>query len=135
MKLIFLDVDHVMRPGIFGKFDKVAVDSVNDILKRTRAKIVVSSTWRYGGMHIIQGMFERAGIKPDNIIGITVRDPLKNRGMQIADYLENNKDVARYVILDDAEHLLQGQLPRFVKIDKAGLTQEKAEKAIRLLQD
>jgi len=48
MKLIFLDVDGVLnRDSTEGKFADECVELLAEIVNRTQAKIVLSSTWRY----------------------------------------------------------------------------------------
>ena len=117
MKVIFLDYDGVVNTPIWnsnGKCDynfpsdgKVnnyqAVMWVNELCKKTKAKIVVSSTWRYCCHDTsYQDCLYNAGLNRNiEIIGCTDWFGNETRTDEIKSYLEKNKEITDYVILDD----------------------------------
>jgi hypothetical protein len=169
-KLIFLDFDGVMNgmDNIYSRFklenrseyrddygqlfDERCVRHLKRLIKETKAKIVVSSTWRYSGLKTMQDMWKFRNL-PGEIIGITscnrAPEELKqitsdfwnssefgDRGNEIEGYLRwMNYDIKSYVILDDDVDFGQDQLDNhFVKCDtRFGLTGEDIDKAIEIL--
>jgi len=125
MKVIFLDIDGVLNSveqSIAGhsnqsnvrlyRVDPVKVGLLRWLVDQTDAKVVISSTWRYG--HTLQwfeGYFEALGwLAP--IIGMTPRlDTI--RGAEVQAWLDTDDkmvgDVEKYVILDDDSDFLEGQ--------------------------
>lgn len=130
MKVIFLDIDGVLNviPQGFDKygalFHQHFIDNLARLVKETGAKIVISSSWRYGNM---KGMWKDRNL-PGEVIGITPfedqlikKGKFKNydeifRGHEIEDWLDNHPEVTNYVILDDGEDFLLNQIKNhFVK--------------------
>lgn len=123
MKVIFLDID-----GVLNNHDTLGLDRyiptplvldkrihdhmspwciwhLNDIIKQSDAKVVISSTWRLGeSTERLQAMLDVYGFKGE-VIGKT--DWLKtndtHRGDEIRKWLEEhwNLDIESFVILDD----------------------------------
>jgi len=161
-KIIFLDIDGVLnstevayqirKDGInnngFGGFFKEPtepthsnvcwgqelVDNLKYIIEKTNAKVVISSTWRVTHRwQTFPKMFALYGFPDIEIIGATPKLNIA-RGYEIREWLHHNKDVEKYVILDDNSDMLESQMPFFVKTDlHIGLTKENAEKAIDIL--
>lgn len=162
MKIIFLDIDGVLNV-MCQDFDKYGqlfhqnlVDNLEYIIKKTDAKIVISSTWRYSGLITMKNMWKDRNL-PGEVIDITI-DPwnlikkgifgLKyyddvDRGYEIQDWLDNN-NVENYVIIDDDTDMLESQINNFVQTSGNkthpdsydigyGLTRICAEKAIKIL--
>lgn len=144
LKLIFLDIDGVMNSN-FSKvsdkheslaFDPKAVENLKYILDETKAKIVVSSTWRIGETvdSLKSRIFSHYGLD-EYVIGTT---PVYNetpRGIEIADFLATLHKLAieGIVILDDDSDM-EDLKEYHVKINrKYGLSREDAEKAIEIL--
>ena len=119
MKVIFLDIDGVLvtRNSIKYqylnfpddtsiRFSKNAVRNLNKLIHLTKAKIVISSTWRlFHSLEELQNIFKKQGIKGE-IISITSIDraPVEEdipRGQKIADWLAQHPEVEKYVIIDD----------------------------------
>lgn len=162
MKVIFLDVDGVLNSdetcfyfrlnninmngygGFFKEEDEPInanvcwgqelVDNLRDIVEATGAEIVISSTWRI--THSVSAfikMFEVYGWNNAPVIDKTIRLH-KQRGYEIQDYLKNNPNIEKYVILDDSSDMLEEQLINFVKTDaKRGLSTKDKDKAIKIL--
>jgi hypothetical protein len=95
MKLIFLDIDGVMnhrnymirsRLHHLQEFCPVAVRNLREIVKRTNAKIVISSTWRkFKDMDFVMSCYDL----DQYVIGKTsvIEDVI--RGVEIQRYLDN----------------------------------------------
>ena len=119
MKIIFLDIDGVLvtrnsikyqylnfpdEDGI--RFSKKAVKNLNKLIRLTKAKIVISSTWRlFHTLEELQNIFKIQGIKGEiisttSIDKATVEEDIP-RGQKIADWLEQHSGIDQYVIIDD----------------------------------
>ncbi len=144
MKVIFLDVDGVLNNvaafeaarGRNGTdvLSRECVERCNQLVARTGARIVLSSTWRL--IKDFRGILRDGGLRA-SIIDRTpyFTDGDRRRGAEIADWLRRNGgDVARYVILDDDSDMLEEQLPYFVQTTfELGLTDEHVERAVAIL--
>ena len=173
MKIIFLDIDGVLNN--FQTFreihfeeqltgvrrvaidpDKVAL--LKEIVDYTDAKIVLISDWRkYGKMK--KGKFVTKNENLSQILDIlefynlfiydvTPKVRGCNREVEIRKWLEN-KDIEKYIIIDDEEYDLQGFTSEeivktyFIKTDQngdgikdlSGLTKEHVEEAIKKLNN
>jgi hypothetical protein len=110
MKLIFLDIDGVFNHYGFIErsrvhhnmaFCPIAVQNVREVIKRTGAKIVVSSTWRRGSsVAELRELFNYYDLGA-YVIGKTpvIEDVI--RGIEIQKYLDDHKPVESFVIIDD----------------------------------
>lgn len=154
MKVIFLDIDGVLnhekyyisrcdsdnRPYPLSEFDTDAVERLNEITDVTGAKIVISSSWRFDvGIH---NTLKAVGVTGD-IIGITkyITKPTDDgyvhvdRGFEIQDFLDSNKYITNYVILDDDTDMLHHQLDNFVHTSYVdGLSESCKRKCINILK-
>jgi len=116
-----------------------AIDSLNEILKVSGAKIVLSSTWRYDSydMEYWKKFMEAEGIIGE-VIDITPRSRQVEpwvalaetddhysgvvRGHEIKQWLVTEgikRDVYSYVIFDDDSDMLFEQLPFFILVSRA----------------
>ena len=151
MIILFLDIDGVLRthksdlewslklqepiPDLCKRyFSKIAVNNLNEILGWSRAKIVVTSTWRtLVSFDNLKKIFKDNGIISEVIditqIGI-------NRGEEIEQYIFDN-NIVDYVVIDDNVNDIINVInkERVVKIDsKIGLEDEKLiEKILDIL--
>lgn len=143
MKIIFLDIDGVLtRPRNpvsrthFGfTFDDGSVSVLKDILKRSDAKIVVTSIWKLGkDLDSLKEIFEHYGL--DTYIYDKIPDSkfYIEREIEIKDYLKSH-DVDSFIILDNMDlgtlndHLLKTQfITGLQEVSKYDL-----EKAVRIL--
>jgi hypothetical protein len=138
MKVIFIDFDGVLAPYgqnyQAGKFSKSCVDSLNKVLEAVPdAKLVVSSTWRSHGLKYVKDMMERNGVTKNKIIGITPEDKIKGREHHIQEYLNKNKDISKFVIIDD--DYIDILKSHWTKVNKhIGLTESDAWHAIDILK-
>jgi len=128
MKVIFLDIDGVLNNTSWlldqNNFDNFCPDNVkifNHIIKKTNAKVVISSTWRLNHPDL-KKIFEDQGVECD-IIGYTPDlSECKNgiyrgseRGTEIfAWILKNwqNENIEKFIILDDENDM--GKLKEFL---------------------
>lgn len=156
MKVIFLDIDGVINAmdfmhawhGLveakgepFQRFDKWGdpfdprcIMNLERILRRTGAKIVISSVWRFSGLKEMKRMWQERNLFGE-IVGITGRDENGFRGNEIKDWLGKNP-VEGYVILDDDTDFTEEQKPNFIQVDSMlGLSWGDAEKAIKILTE
>lgn len=169
MKLIFLDIDGVLNhelhykhragegwekdepPHPFDDIDTFAVEMLNYIIEKTKAKVVISSSWRMGReIGELQGILDCMGFEGE----IIDKTPLLHfgklkgysrsvpRGCEIKAWLEMNKDLLgkgigkyrSYVILDDDSDMLYWQREMFFRVDSwAGITPDIAHRVINYL--
>lgn len=147
MKVIFLDLDGVMITGSYQKrstefegyyFTPSSVENLKQILERTGAYIVVSSTYRMAGFEYLRKMFNANGLT-DGLIGQTPVIDYGIRGDEIRQYIEESRldpqnAVEQFVILDDHDDM--GELMPYLVQTKwvSGLDEEAREKAIQMLE-
>lgn len=145
MKIIFLDIDGVLLNISSRGIEPCAycVKNLNDIVKITGAKIVVSSTWRKGGLEQIRFVLAQWGVTGE-VIGIT---PVLSRvtersgftrgacrGDEIARWLEQNGPVDSFVILDDDGDMGELRSRLVTTSFYTGLTRLHAAQAIGILE-
>lgn len=144
MRVVFLDIDGVLvsgewlRGGKPGEYrakrpDPERVAVLFDLLDRSGAVCVLSSTWRYGDwrQHLPAEVVARIiDCTPD------LRSFAIDRGHEIAAWLAEHPEVEAYVILDDDADMLPEQMPRLVQTRFiAGLTAADAERVVALLAE
>jgi len=165
IKIIFLDIDGVIatldytKNGIWDLNPKCQ-KLLGEILEKTGAKIVLSSSWRKNNLEETKDYMKSKGFWfVDEIVGITIRayhylDKNKKihlsipRGVEIKQWIdthvhsENGKNWKKkkigkdynYVILDDDSDMLLEQVNYFIKVDGIkGLSEEDTLKAINIL--
>ena len=132
--IIFLDIDGVLRThksdlewsqrlgvpipvSVYDRrFDRKIVSYINEIVGYTRAKIVVTSTWRVKySLEELKQIFRDNGITAE-IIGKT--DIGLNRGEEIEQYISEN-EIENYVVIDDQVNDILKHIPkeRVIKVD------------------
>lgn len=157
MKVIFLDIDGVLNVIGQGRdeygqgFHRHLVENFEYVIRETAAKIVISSTWRFSGLSVMQSMWKDRNL-PGEVIGVTPDCAnlgenglweTKERGYEIKQWLDNHPEVDRFVIIDDDSDMLVEQHPYFVQtkdnydhfgsVEGYGLTKECADMAIQIL--
>lgn len=154
MKIIFLDVDGVLNCSTTTKRLKVCneftfVDTrkilrLRDIVERTGAKLVLSSTWRFGAFPNAFHL-EKAGLRELVEEFRRVRCPLwfdctpylscAKRWQEINAWLTLHPEVEKFIILDDwGEDEFRPMMDHLVRCTPMnGLTKERAELAISML--
>lgn len=162
-KIIFLDIDGVLNTKFWHKhldkdakrdrygyqFDPKAVSNLANIIEKTGAEIVISSSWKYIGIEELRGMWQERSL-PGTIIVVTPSymsdglllspelsdaDCYKERGCEIKGWLLKHKNESlRYVIIDDMDDILSELQDRFVWTDpEVGISDWDADKAIMIL--
>ena len=155
MKIVMLDIDGVLNSGAFVKaqgwqthhadylcrrwekmIDPVAVGRLNRLLEVTKAKIVVSSSWRVGLTQIeLEQLFRNVGVKGE-VYGYTPTrvENRKGRGDEIQAWLTMMQpEKFAFVILDDGDDMLHLK-PYLVRTNpEVGLTEADVDLAIEML--
>jgi hypothetical protein len=128
--VIFLDLDGVLNcresdwsQGLCADADKVAL--FNELVRRTGAWVVLSSTWRQDPEW--RAKMEGLGLDFE-FLDRTPRSS-GGRGREIYAWLSKNRDLKSYAILDDRADMLALQKPHFFRTDwQTGLTREIADR-------
>ena len=155
MKVIFLDIDGVLntpssesRCGEYIGIDDDKTKLLADIIKRTKAEIVLISTWKkywrkeeklkplqdYSATYLDEKL-KKFGIKAADKTKDKSEGKYLSRGEGILEYIERNK-VENYVILDDFQFDYDGLglTDYLIKTKQTeGLTKAQAEKACEKL--
>lgn len=154
MKVIFLDIDGVLNSNDWyvktrgigkqdeGDMDPNAINLINQIIEKTGAKIIISSSWRTDFENCCRHLYEK-GLMANAIVGSTpnfvyscqsneIRESLC-RGNEIQ-YTIWSEDISYYVILDDDCDMLYCQKDNFIHVNfMHGITEENVEQAIKIL--
>ena len=145
LKVIFLDFDGVLNSHQFfaqrgrevcgddDALDAAAVARLNEIIERTGAKVVISSSWRIE--HSLERIVEILGAHgfAGEVVGMT---PVLSgsRGREISAWLSENRGVKSYVVLDDATDM-DGVARRHLRTTmEVGLLDEHIDVACVVLQ-
>jgi hypothetical protein len=149
IKIIFLDFDGVLIPVTDKKFNMRNVDNLNELIRKTGAKIVVSSDWKKKhDFDYIKKTLTDNGVRGE-IIGMTPNYTIAEsdlikvpRGTEIESWIsnyntfdgENLKAVVNYVILDDHLDMLVYQLDHFIEIEQSkGFDSKALKEALDIL--
>lgn len=153
-KILFLDIDGVLNNtdtivkhsggGVCKVFDPACVRQLWRIIDRTKCKIVLSSTWRLGGVESVFDPIKLACLgRPKSESELIIeafigRTPShvpgkRERGYEIGGWIKENNFSGKFAILDDdsdmvhlSDHLVQTKF-------QTGLTKKDADKVITLL--
>jgi len=134
MNVIFLDVDGVLnnqallyRYGL-DYIDDGMVDLLKSVVFATKAKVVLSSTWRLDG-YSCELVKKVLGSKGMEIYGKTARIEHADRAEEILDWLGKHPEVGRYAVVDDMDNAGVGIEANFFQTDpEKGLTSEIASR-------
>lgn len=122
-------------------FDPVAVKLIAEIVRRTGARIIVSSAWRKAiSLRDIRDMFHREFNWPDGedelIIGVTGSVDNGHRGTEIQNWIDEHAVGVRnfqYIIVDDSYDFHDHQMKRFIQTDPYnGMSYQDYSKALEL---
>lgn len=162
-KYIFLDIDGVFNSSDYGRseaylmetagmsdaeimliahhthLDPLAIGIFNDLVKRSGAEVVLSSTWRgkYSPEEMTKMLKDRGGdfeIKTATPILFGKMSERIPRGKEIAAYLKGlSEQPEAFVIIDDHDDMLHLK-PFLIKTSmKTGFTKEDVERALKIL--
>lgn len=144
-RIIFLDIDGVlnserwyrgrapaMHEAKADHIDPAGVGLVNQLIVRTDAKVVISSTWRHFGEDFVKGVLVSRGFIGE-IIGIT--PPLGYpRGREIQAWIDDAPvPPLSLVILDDNSDMLHLKSRLVLTKSKTGITLNDVDRAVRIL--
>lgn len=140
MKIIFLDCDGVLNIpttphlGIIGALEHSLVKIIKDILEKTDAKIVLSSSWRR--IQYWPSVMLAAGFDINCFLGATPQNNgLTSRGTEIKQWLEGyqkSSEIEKFCCIDDNGDFLEGQ--KLFKTDPLiGITKEIGEEIVTYL--
>jgi len=139
MKIIFLDVDGVLN----SEQDRFSWTIESDkhlillacIVRRTDAKIVVSSSWR--NCSLLDTLKKRLNDFSMSVFDVTGYNKNGIRGLEIKEWLDNHNDIESFVILDDEVFDIKEHFPNnFVQTSmEVGLQKEDVEKCIAILSN
>lgn len=145
MKVIFLDIDGVMnglesrpldRQGLVSFLEPANVAVLNDIIARTGAVVVVSSTWRLSmSWESLKAAFRAAGCTAE-LIDRTPDLDAGDRQLEVMAWLAAQPTPPdRFVVIDDHFRMpdLPGALVRTSKL--LGLTSSDVPAVLRRLAD
>lgn len=138
MRVIFLDVDgvlinrHSCKVG-FGVTDPDCVKTLNTVIAKTGAKLVISSCWRVGRtvpeLQDLMGKWKVVG----EVIDKTEVDYDVVRGVEIQRWLDKHPEVQSFVIIDDDSDM-GDLLPYLAKTKfESGFTKSSARIATEIL--
>lgn len=139
MKIIFLDVDGVLN-SVQDRFSWTIESDKHLILlacivRRTNAKIVVSSSWR--NCSLLDTLKKRLNDFSMSVFDVTGYNKNGIRGLEIKEWLDNHNCIESFVILDDEVFDIKEHFPNnFVQTSmKVGLQKEDVEKCIAILSN
>lgn len=146
-KYLFLDVDGVLNHSEYLSyssvfkypycwFDPVCVERVKEILNKTGAKLVISSSWRNDSN--LSHIFNQVGLPSHfDVTPVLLEDDVElARGLEIAEYLQSQNNPEHvYAILDDDIYDLTPEQLQYTIHCEDGLTQDLTQKAIQLLNN
>lgn len=149
MRIIFLDVDGVLNSirklievyyatgkahsGINYPFDEVCLNNLKELVEKTGAKIVITSTWRTmeDAKKRLSEELAKYNLLKD-VIGYT-KIINHDRALEIKDYLDNLPFPVEYIILDD-DFISKYFNKYLIKCDTlVGLTKKDTERGIKKL--
>ena len=151
MKILFLDFDGVVSTFEKGwRLDEEKLLLLKEIIDKTNAKIVVSSSWKVGYNNVdkfietLGGRRKSETIKNNgnmfwfcnNIYDITDSNG-SWRGDEIQRWIDGHKEeIETYVILDDDSDMRENQLFNFVQTDGyEGITSREVKLCIKILNN
>ncbi len=151
MKIIFLDFDGVISTYDKGwRFDVEKLELLKEIVDKTDAKIVVTSSWKRGFTEVdnfIKSFYDKPRNK--DLKNATIFDWFANsiyditdnngswRGDEIQRWIDkHNEEIESYVILDDDSDFRDNQLFNFVQTDTyEGITSREVKLCIKILNN
>lgn len=143
MKIIFLDIDGVLNYQGSPFISEDCLIQLKRICRETKARLVLISTWRVclenerfrdnEYTQILKRVFSA-----ENNLELYKKAPNydENRSLEVKIFLEENKDIESFVIIDDSNYEYSINYPQnWVRpcYFNFGLTEEKANTVIEIL--
>jgi len=134
MRVLFLDIDGVLRTtGHIDILEPALILNLKRIVEEAKVEIVLSSDWRKKFIDR-QMVIDQLGFFGLKLFDCTsVRLSHRIRWCEIQEWLDEHKEVERFVIVDDDEDARIPDNPNtfFFTDWKKGLTKEKADEIIK----
>jgi len=150
VKYIFLDFDGVLNTEQYQAelriadcpttdeygplFDPEAAAWLGEIIEKTKAKIVVTSSWRYiHDKDALSEMWKKRGLPGKIYCSLPTECTENHRGKEIKEFIAQETNTP-YVILDDLDEFLPEQKEAFIAVNPvSGISQNDVNKAIEIL--
>lgn len=145
VKVLFLDVDGVLNSREFFEnresksicLDESRFPLLQEIINKTGAKIVLSSTWRYNfDFHSYQQLPQMLAKYKMEIMDFTGRNDA-GRGAEISDWLAKHPEVDIFCIIDDDSfdmgEYIQNRLVQTSFTAGRGIERKHVDQAIKIL--
>lgn len=142
MKLIFLDIDGVMnnyKCELSDKHDSLAFDEesvklLKKLIEKTKAKLIISSTWRIGEtLETLNSKVLKHYKLDKHVIDFTPALTETIRGEEIKLVLEKYDDVEKFIIIDDDQDMGE-LLPYLIRTKTSkGFTNKEYQEALKKL--
>ena len=136
MKLIFLDIDGVLNKKAGQPLKTFVIEEeqltlLAELVKRSGAEVVLSSSWRLAEDEPWREPLLRGGV---TVTDKTVRLNGNNRQREILLYLDTHGEVESFVVLDDQGGRFGKLRSNRVLVDpRTGLTEANVEQALKIL--
>ena len=158
--ILFLDIDGVLNSEYYASLytekewdsltyferhlDNKAIQLINYICDKTKAQVIISSTWRYGrSVEQLQDILNSRGAT-FKVVDKTPEYDIRYRGYEIDAWISKNRSkdkngnyfkFTNYVIIDDdIEDMLLKQKDNVFKINRwTGITKEDADMIVEFL--
>ncbi len=138
-----MDWDEIMLIAHHTHLDRDAIQLVNQLVVRSGASVVVSSTWRqHYSIDELNKMLADRGATFNIIAATPVHRSYLGwglqhtiRGHEIQDYLDGVLEPVQFVILDDIDNMDHLSNHLVLTDESIGLTSEDVEKALQILSE
>jgi len=119
------------------RFNPIAVELLKKLIEENDAKIVITSSWRFGAKQLLFQELSKTGLK--KYLHKNWETPQvygSKRGNEIRLWLNNHSEVTKYVILDDADEILDEQVEYFIRTKiETGFGEENYQRAKKILME
>ena len=117
------------------RFNPISVELLKKLIDETDAKIVITSSWRFGAKQLLFKELSKTGLKKYLHKHWETPQLYRNkRGNEIKLWLNHHIEVNKYVIIDDADEILDEQVEYFIRTKiETGFEEEHYQKARNIL--
>lgn len=123
------EYEQAVSTGDFDFANRIIIKRLNKMYHDYPIRIVISSSWRYGGLDYCREYLLKGGMDPDvSFYGTTEIDMYLTRENEIVDYLFEHPDFSGFIVFDDIHmpHLTKYQIETN---PMKGWTEEKDQEA------
>jgi hypothetical protein len=119
------------------RFNPISVELLKKLIDETDAKIVISSSWRFGAKQLLFKELSKTGLKKYLHKHWETPQLYRNkRGNEIKLWLNHHIEVNKYVIIDDADEILDEQVEYFIRTKiETGFGEENYQRAKKILME